>query len=254
MTSAAADDAVPDDRTTRARIRDAAIACFAETGVPATTVRTVANAAGVSPGLVIHHFGSKDGLRVACDRHVAAMIREAKREAVARGMGPGSDPLAQLRARDDAVPLLAYLARTVIDGTPEVAALIDEMVEDAVGYIGDAVEQGLMTPSDDPRGRAVVLTVWSLGGLVLHEHIGRLMGVDMLGPASGLVGYMLPAAEALSGSFAPGVYEQMRDQLAAFAGDADPAGRPGANGTTAAPGASAGADRPDEAPHEENGT
>lgn len=224
--SAGASTTRADDRTTRARIRDAAIACFGARGVAATTVRDVATEAGVSPGLVIHHFGSKDALRVACDRHVAAKIRAAKREAVANSGGVGADPLGQLRARDDTAPLLAYLARTVIDGTPEVADLVDEMVDDAVGYIGEAVAQGLMSPSDDPRARAIVLTTWSLGALALHEHIERLLGVDMLGPATGLVGYMLPAAEALSGSFAPGVYAQMRDQLAAVAGEGDSADRP----------------------------
>jgi TetR/AcrR family transcriptional regulator, regulator of cefoperazone and chloramphenicol sensitivity len=34
----------------------------------------IAAAAGVSPGLVIHHFGSKDGLREAVDAHVLAVF------------------------------------------------------------------------------------------------------------------------------------------------------------------------------------
>ena len=66
------------DRTTRARIRDAAIAVFGEQGF-STGVRAVAAAAGVSPGLVNHHFGSKDGLRAECDAHVLEAIRVAER-------------------------------------------------------------------------------------------------------------------------------------------------------------------------------
>jgi AcrR family transcriptional regulator len=73
------------DLTARARIRDAAIACFADRGVSDTPVRAIAAQAGVSPALVIHHFGSKDRLRVACDQHVAAIIRQGKQEAVAAG-------------------------------------------------------------------------------------------------------------------------------------------------------------------------
>jgi AcrR family transcriptional regulator len=65
---------MPDDRTTRAVIRDEALRLFAERGPDAVTVRQIAAAAGVSPGLVIHHFGSKDGLRKAVDEHVLAMF------------------------------------------------------------------------------------------------------------------------------------------------------------------------------------
>ena len=46
-------------------------------------MRAVAAEAGVSPALVIHHFGSKDALRAACDEHVLRVIREAETEAFA---------------------------------------------------------------------------------------------------------------------------------------------------------------------------
>ena len=36
----------------------------------------IAQDAGVSPGLVLHHFGTKDALRAACDEHVLRQIRE----------------------------------------------------------------------------------------------------------------------------------------------------------------------------------
>ena len=44
---------------------------FAERGPDRVTVRDVAAAAKVSPGLVMHHFGTKAGLREAVDEHVA---------------------------------------------------------------------------------------------------------------------------------------------------------------------------------------
>ena len=56
-----------DDLTARARIRDSAIVYFGRHGFQSATVRAIAADAGVSPALVIHHFGSKDGLREACD-------------------------------------------------------------------------------------------------------------------------------------------------------------------------------------------
>ncbi len=42
----------------------------------AASVRAVATRAEVSRGLLNHHFGSKDGLRAACDEHVLRVIRE----------------------------------------------------------------------------------------------------------------------------------------------------------------------------------
>ena len=53
------------DLTAKARIRDRALLLFAERGPDRVTVRDVAVAADVSPGLVMHHFGSKAGLREA---------------------------------------------------------------------------------------------------------------------------------------------------------------------------------------------
>ncbi|MFA9432376.1 TetR/AcrR family transcriptional regulator [Egicoccus sp. AB-alg2] len=200
------------DLTARARIRDAAITCFAEHGVAKTSVRAIAKAAGVSPALVIHHFGSKDALRVACDRHVQALVREQKSAAMAQG--PGMDPLAALRAYDDGPPLLSYLAKTLIDGSPHVAELVDEMVADAVGYMQQGVETGMLRPTDDPYGRAAVLTLWSLGALVLHEHVQRLLGADLLGDPSQSLPYFRSGLEILgTGLLDEQVHRRLQEQF-----------------------------------------
>ena len=59
------------DLTARAKIRNTALRLFAERGHEAVTVREIAAGAGVSPALVLHHFGSKAGLRAAVDEHAA---------------------------------------------------------------------------------------------------------------------------------------------------------------------------------------
>ena len=84
-----------DDLRAEARIRDAAITLFGAHGIRATTIRSVAQAAGVSPGLVIHHFGSKEGLREACDDKVMEQLSEAEATALAspaRPAGPSFPP------------------------------------------------------------------------------------------------------------------------------------------------------------------
>ena len=177
--STPSESAPTDDRTTAARIRDAAIECFAEHGVAGTTARKVAETAGVSPGLVIHHFGSMDGLRSACDEYVMAMIQQQKQEVMTAG--PNLDVLAALR-RPGLGPLMGYLAQVLADDSTEVAKLVDGLVADAEGYIEQGVESGMLKPSDHPRSRAVLLTIWGLGALVLHEHLNRLLGVDLTDP------------------------------------------------------------------------
>ncbi len=196
------------DLTGRARIRDAAIVRFAADGVAGTSVRAIAEEAGVSPPLVMHHFGSKDRLRVACDEHVAALVREQKHAAMAAG--GGLDPLAALRAYEGGPPLLGYLARTLIDGSPHVAELVDEMVADAVGYMAEGEAAGILMPTEDPEGRAAVLTLWSLGALVLGEHAQRLLGVDLTGDPAHAMRYFLPGLEIMGrGIITPEAYEQL---------------------------------------------
>src|SRR5262245_22125732 len=87
---------IRDDRTTRAVIRDEALRLFATSGPEVVTVRQIAAAASVSPGLVVHHFGSKEGLRQEVDRYVLdvfeAMLGELTGEAGAELLDPGAGP------------------------------------------------------------------------------------------------------------------------------------------------------------------
>src|SRR6266542_759545 len=110
-----------EDLTARARIRDAALRLFAERGVDGATIRDIAKAAGVSAGLVRHHFGSKEALR---DQTV-----EATEQWIARH-------------------------------NPDITA--------------------------DPRAYAAVLVAMQVGPLVMHDHLSRALGADILTPAGSL--------------------------------------------------------------------
>jgi AcrR family transcriptional regulator len=230
------DTTLADDRTTKARIRDAAIACFAENGIADTTVRKVAESAGVSPGSVIHHFGSMEGLRAGCDEYVAATIRGYKRDAMTSG--PSIDVLAALRDTSMG-PLVGYLAAVLADDSPAVAKLVDDLVTDAEGYLQEGVDAGMLQPSADPRSRAVVLTLWNLGALVLHQHLERLLGVDLTDPQLGsnpdIAAYALPVYEiygegVMSEAFAANLQQVFRQGPEANE-PADGSQDPGSKGT-----------------------
>jgi AcrR family transcriptional regulator len=156
-------EAVDGDRTARARIRDAAVLTFGTAGFDAS-VRAVAAAAGVSPGLVIHHFGSKDGLRTACDEHVLRVIREAETDAFTHST-PGS-LLAQLAELDQYAPLVGYLVQALLAGGDLAATLLTRLTEDAEGYLAEAVAAGRMRPSRDPAARAAFLVDVGIGAVL----------------------------------------------------------------------------------------
>lgn len=166
-----------DDLTGRARVRDAALLQFAEHGMKGATIRGIARAAGVSPALVQHHFGTKEALRQACDEYAVAAIREIKEESLRGGM---SDPGFLAIAMRTALPIQRYLARALTDGSPAAMALYDEVV----AYTEEVLEDGrpgVAKPrTDDLHAYAAVMTTMSFGVMVLHEHLSRALGANTL--------------------------------------------------------------------------
>jgi len=153
------------DLTAAARIRDAAIERFGQQGFD-VGLRTIAEAAGVSAALVIHHFGSKDGLRKACDDYVAEEIRNDKSEAM-RAKEPGTW-FAQLAEIESYAPMMAYLVRSMQSGGDLAKMLWGRMIDDAESYLEEGVRAGTLKPSRDPRSRARYLAITGGGGFLMY--------------------------------------------------------------------------------------
>ena len=154
-----------EELTATARIRDAAIDLFGRDGF-AVGVRAIATAAGVSPGLVIHHFGSKEGLRKACDDFIAETIRASKSETI-----QSADPatwFAQMAEIEDYAPMMAYLVRSLQAGGDLAKMLWRNMIDNAEQYIEEGVRAGTLKPSQDPKGRARFLAMAGGGGFLLY--------------------------------------------------------------------------------------
>jgi AcrR family transcriptional regulator len=178
------------DLTAAARIRDAAIEQFAQHGF-GVGLRAIAEAAGVSAALVIHHFGSKEGLRKACDDFVAEEIRSSKSEALV-----SNDPanwLGQMAEIESYAALTGYVVRSLQTGGELATMLWQRMIDNAEEYFADGVRAGTIKESRDPRARAKYLAITSGGGLLLyiqmHENPTDLRAVlrdyaaDMVLPA-----------------------------------------------------------------------
>lgn len=191
-----ADSPSNEDLTTRARIRDAAIARFPVDGFSRTTVRGIAGDAGVSPGLVVHHFGSKEGLRQACDEYVIDTMTAAKSESMRQGTYRQAGPVAA--AYQMMEPLLRYLAWTLSSGGDAASRIFDDLLDEVTAQLEEGQTLGIVQPLDDTRRQAAVLVTMQLGGLILHEHYSRAMGVDTL-TSEGLIAAAPYALRIFSG-------------------------------------------------------
>ncbi|GLZ12693.1 TetR family transcriptional regulator [Actinomadura sp. NBRC 104425] len=200
-----------EDLTARARIRDAALREFAEHGVSGATIRGIARAAGVSPGLVQHHFGSKEALRRACDEYVMAVIRETKQEALKGGVAtPGFLPGALTLA----LSVQRYVARALVDGSEAAARLFDDAVAFTEDIIANGAEGLAPAETDDPHAYAAVMCAMAFGSVVLHEHLTRNLGADPLTPA-GYPRMALAMLDILTDDLMdPGLMAQARAALA----------------------------------------
>lgn len=164
-----------DDLTARARIRDAALHRFGEVGFRAATMRGIAERAGVSAALVVHHFGSKEGLRQEVEDHLMNQI-----------VGDAFAALAGVRALDessvramahDYAPAMAYIARALTEDAEVGRHLYDRMYRDTLAYFEAGEKAGVIRPCDDPEARAAALLNADLGQTLLLHHTQRVLQI-----------------------------------------------------------------------------
>lgn len=173
--------AVPDrDLTARARIRDAALTVYAHHGAKGATVQVIAAEAGVSTGLIRHHFGSKDGLLAACDTHaIGALLEQAHRVLADESTQPGFLTGMYHSSRSE----VRYLARALIEGSRSAAELYEVGSDLAERFLSERWPERFAPDSPATRDAAAVMSTMHLGPLVLHVHLSRRIGADSLDPA-----------------------------------------------------------------------
>jgi AcrR family transcriptional regulator len=157
----------PGDSGTREAIAEAARRGFAELGYDRTTIRGVAEEAGIDPALVMHYFGSKQKLFLA----VMELPFDPGRELPPLLAGPRSQ--AGLRLARFAVGVMEDpRARTVLIGIlraaasePEAARLTRELI---AGQIVAAFSESLTVDQPELRANLVASQVV---GLVIARHV-----------------------------------------------------------------------------------
>jgi AcrR family transcriptional regulator len=174
------------DLTPYARIRNAALEGFAERGIAATSIRDVAAAAGVSPGLVQHHFGTKAGLRDAVNEYVIAVATDA----LARVADADSTPEGWAAMGDtvtawvrDNTTSLRYVARALADGDPEAAKIFDALVAIAkANWLAPLAARNALDPGTDEGWAALHVILFNLATVLLESAINRHLPEPLFTP------------------------------------------------------------------------
>jgi AcrR family transcriptional regulator len=170
-----------EDLTAQARIRNAAIAEFAAEGFQKANVRDIAAAAGVSPALVIHHFGSKAGLREVCDEYVLrVLLQRARDEAQPASVTNGiRDYLANPSRFHEQVN---YMARAIDEDSPGADRFVEALVAESEALLRAGIADGSVRPTSDVRAMSVLTMLNSMALLTMPPAMARALGHEALNP------------------------------------------------------------------------
>jgi AcrR family transcriptional regulator len=165
----------PDERPGVDRIREAALRLFAARGTAATSLRLVASEAGVSLGMVQHHFATKANLIKAVDDHVLRVLKTALARPVPE---PPADSIGQVGSQITSLitdePLVcAYIGQALTEGSALGVQVFDMLAEMGVKRWRDRAELGLTRPDLDPTWSVLNPLILASGAWVLRAHIDR---------------------------------------------------------------------------------
>ena len=173
-----------EDRSSIERIRNAALKTFGTYGTSSTSLRAVAEAAGVSVGLVQHHFTNKAGLIKAVDDHVMTVVVETISQPIPP---PPADSVAEMGTRvtrivADHPEIADYVGRALIDGSALGTAIFDTLTAFGIARWNQRSERGETRPEVDVTWGALNSLVLALGTMIMRGHIERQLPEPLTAP------------------------------------------------------------------------
>ncbi|WP_018178528.1 TetR/AcrR family transcriptional regulator [Jongsikchunia kroppenstedtii] len=163
--------ATDDDLTAKARIRNAALDLYAEHGEERVSLRAIATAAGVTLGLVQHHYKTKAGLRDSVDQLVVDYFSQT-----VNSVDPHGNAATVAAARDAAVremladnpTVVQYLRRAILDPSERNIHLVDALVELTRHEVAAMRSAGLASTRRPESTQVVDVLMRQLGDLLLQ--------------------------------------------------------------------------------------
>ncbi|PWL20931.1 MAG: hypothetical protein DCO81_04915 [Candidatus Aquiluna sp. XM-24bin5] len=160
--------------TTREQLLTIAVEMFAANGFAQTSLRAIAKQAGVSPALLVHHFGTKD-----------ALIKEAM--AITLGHWVADEKAAMLDDESNqlshwqtvmakgATPL-NFFRQVLLAGGEYSQRLFAAAVSESESLLEQMKSAGRLRDVKDPKTTALMLTLSGLGSVLFMDHIEKILG------------------------------------------------------------------------------
>lgn len=170
---------------TRAALVAAGLRLFGRNGFEATPIRDIATEAKTNVASIAYHFGSKEGLRLACAEAVAARMREVAGQTILTSESGGDSDKALaileqaltamvqfIAATPEAGDIAAFMMREMADP----GAAVDVIYAELVGPVHEALCRLWATATGgDPESHATRLAVFAMAGQIIYFRIGRPM-------------------------------------------------------------------------------
>jgi AcrR family transcriptional regulator len=168
------------DLTAKARIRDAALALYAEHGF-GVTARAIADRAGVSHALITFHFGTKEALRTTVEDLVFERFWAALHPVVE------NTTLAEPARRRAMVEVLrmnpsmiGFFRRVLFDDSPRSHDFIERLLKLEQDQLADQQSEGTTRVLKDPQIVAMIVTALHVGLLTMVPVVERTLGASVL--------------------------------------------------------------------------
>ena len=162
-----------------------AMAMFAERGFDGVTVRDISAQAGVSVGLINHHFGSKEGLREAVDVYFISQFEEVvteqrprPEETKSRGLDAIVDWTEDWIGRHigDWDVSKAYMRRALFDGSEWGESLFFRFYQVVRTTVDRADADGRLREDVDRLWLPLLIMYMELGTLLLEPYVEKVLG------------------------------------------------------------------------------
>ncbi len=144
-------------RSAASRLIEVAIEQFGQNGLSAVGTRAIAEAAGMQMSAITYHFGGKEGLYLACARHIAQQMNERIAPVLELAESTSADPVGTTGARaailsivggfvtvmmrDDVAPLARFMVREQMNPTPAFEILYEGTMRRVLTLLGDLLQR-----------------------------------------------------------------------------------------------------------------
>lgn len=159
----------------RLQLIESAIRAVAAHGRKGATVRIIAENASVTPGLIKHHFETKDRLLEEADLIVAnrfkqAMTTPSESQTVDATVQAIAGQLSALIGADP--ELRAYVRRSLLEASPSGAAIFDQLVDVTMTQVQKYLPEKLKK-GPDLRWTAAQVVAVNLAGLIFEPFLNK---------------------------------------------------------------------------------